>query len=145
MPRIVDFRSADDPRDVVHQIVQTLAEGQLAGLPTETGYMAVAHPLRPDASQRLAQFRRRLGSAYSVLALRQPQEALDYVPRMGPLGRKLTRRFWPGPVTLLFDLPLEEGLAGSLSEAARNELLAASGLALRVPAHELTWNVLKLL
>lgn len=145
MPRTVDFNAADDPRDVVHQIVQTLAEGELVGLPTETGYVAAAHPLQPMAGERLAKVRQRLGCPRSVLALKNPLEALDYIPRMGPLGRKLTRRFWPGPVTLFFTESSDEGLADSLPPGTRAELGAGDGLAFRVPGHELTWNVLRLL
>lgn len=159
MPRIVDFRSADEPRDVVHQIVQTLAEGKLVGLPTETGYVAAAHPLDPAGAEKLAAVGRQLGSPRLVVVLKHPQESLDYVPRMGPLGRKLTRRFWPGPVTLLFEGPLlfeesgqpssgepsKPGLAGALPECTYRQLQSAGGLALRVPAHELTWSVLRLL
>ncbi len=145
MPKIVDFRSADDPRDVVHQVVQTLAEGELVGLPTETGYVVVAHALHAAAGERLKKVRAQLGSPRSVLALKHPLESLDYIPQMTALGRKLTRRFWPGPVTLLFDEPLERGLAASLPPAVRDELAIASEFALRVPSHELTWNVLRLL
>ena len=170
MPRIVDFQSADEPRDVVHQIVQTLAEGKLVGLPTETGYVAAAHPLHPAGVDRLAALQRKLGSPRLVVVLKHPQESLDYVPQMGPLARKLTRRFWPGPVTLLFDAKLlrgedpesmagdvssasestaanssESGLAGALPGNVFREQLSADGLALRVPAHELMWSVLRLL
>lgn len=159
MPRIVDFQSADEPRDVVHQIVQTLAEGKLVGLPTETGYVAAAHSLHSAGPERLAAVRRQLGSPRLVMVLKHPQESLDFVPQMGPLGRKLTRRFWPGPVTLLFEEPGESsasessrrgdssarGLAGALPASVHRELVSADGLALRVPAHELTWSVLRLL
>ena len=98
IPKTVDFRAADDPRDVVHQIVQGLAEGELVGLPTETGYVAAAHALQPRGADRLARVRQHLGARRSVLALKNPLESLDYVPQMGDLGRKLIRRFWPGPV-----------------------------------------------
>jgi protein-tyrosine phosphatase len=145
MPRIVDFHSADDPRDVVHQIVQTLAEGEPVGLPTETGYVAAALALQPAAGARIERIRQRLETGQSVLALKHPVESLDYVPQMGPLGRKLMRRFWPGPVTLLFEDSLEGGLAGALPPATRRELSIETGLALRVPAHELMWNALRLL
>ena len=67
---------------------------------------------------------------------------------MGLLGRKLTRRFWPGPVTLLFersDDAAQNGLASALPASVSRELYAANGLALRLPAHELTWSVLRLL
>src|SRR5262245_53310630 len=127
MPRIVDFQSADDPRDVVHRIVQTLAEGEPVGLPTETGYAVAAHALQPSTAPKMERIRQRLGTGKSVLALKHPLESLDYVPQMGPLGRKLVRRFWPGPVTLLFDGLvdgglLEGGLAGALPAATRREL-----------------------
>jgi len=150
MPRIVDIRSADDPRDVVHQAVQTLAEGKLIGLPTETGYVAAAHSLQPSATARILNVQRRLGSQRLVLALKNPQEALDYVPRMEGLGRKLIRRFWPGPVTLQFDVPApadarEAGLGGALPQEVWRAVAADDQLALRVPAHELAFNVLRLL
>jgi protein-tyrosine phosphatase len=145
MPQIIDFLSADDPRDVVHQVVQTLAEGELVGLPTETGYVAAASPLKAPAGQSLGELRTRLGAPRLVLALKTPHEALDYVPRTGPLGRKLIRRFWPGPVTFLFEEPTEAGLAGSFPEVVRRELRSAGGLALRVPGHEFIWNALRLL
>src|SRR4029077_2266771 len=103
MPQIVNFHSADDPRDVVHQVVQLLAEGQLVGLPTETGYAVVASPLQSQAVERLIKLGEKWGHSRLVLALKNPLEALDYVPNMGTLGRKLIRRFWPGPVTLLFE------------------------------------------
>jgi protein-tyrosine phosphatase len=145
MPRIIDFRSADDPRDVVHQVVQTLAEGGLVGLPTETGYVVAAHALHAPAGDKMERIRQRLETGPSVLALKHPLESLDYVPQMGSLGRKLVRRFWPGPVTLRFEGSLEGGLAGALPLPARQELAVETGLALRVPAHEVIWNALRLL
>jgi protein-tyrosine phosphatase len=79
------------------------------------------------------------------MALKNPLEALDYVPKMGSLGRKLIRRFWPGPVTLLFEDSIDEALAGSFPPDVRRALSPERTLALRVPAHEVTWNVLRLL
>jgi protein-tyrosine-phosphatase/tRNA A37 threonylcarbamoyladenosine synthetase subunit TsaC/SUA5/YrdC len=145
MPRIVDFHAADDPRDVVHQIVQSLVEGEIVGLPTETGYVIAAHSLQPKAGEHLASLRERLQTPRSLLALKHPLEALDYVPRTGLLGRKLMRRFWPGPVTMWFSEPSADGLAGSLPPATQQELAAENGLMFRVPGHDMTWNVLRLL
>jgi protein-tyrosine phosphatase len=114
-------------------------------LPTETGYVVVAHALQPGAAERLALVRQQLRSPRSVLALKNPQEALDYVPQMGLLGRKLIRRFWPGPVTLWFDDTSGQGLGAALPPETREEVWREGGVALRVPAHEVTGNVLRLL
>ncbi len=37
-PAVIDLRSAEDWRDVVHRAVQALAEGGVVALPTETVY-----------------------------------------------------------------------------------------------------------
>ncbi len=37
-PVVIDIRSAEDSRDVVHRAVQALAEGTLVAFPTETVY-----------------------------------------------------------------------------------------------------------
>ena len=143
MPKIIDLLAAEDPRDVVHQLVQTLAEGTLVGLPTETGYLAAANPLQPSAGEALGRLRSRLGAPRLVLALKNPHEALDYVPRAAPISRKLMRRFWPGPVTLIFSEPIDGGLIAAFPQLVQREL--APGLAVRVPGHELIGNVLRLL
>jgi protein-tyrosine phosphatase len=114
-------------------------------LPTETGYVAAALPLEGGAVARLAALGRRLERPRLLLALKNPLESLDYLPNMGPLGRKLTRRFWPGPVTLLFEESVESGLVGALPEGVGQALCDAGGLGLRVPSHEFVWSVLRLL
>ena len=45
MTQIVEIRTADDPRDVIHCACQLLAEGQLVAFPTETTYVAAAGSL----------------------------------------------------------------------------------------------------
>lgn len=145
MSQIVDLRTAADPRDVVHRAVQSLAEGLLVGLPSETGYVAAALPLDARAVARLAELGRRLERRHLLLALKNPLESLDYVPNMSSLGRKLTRRFWPGPVTLLFEDSVDSGLVGVLPQSVGQVLREAGGLGLRVPAHDFIWSVLRLL
>jgi len=111
MSQIVDLRNAADARDVVHRAVQLLAEGRLVGLPTETGYVAAGLPIIGDVVLRLGSLAQRLGRELPILAIKHPFEALDYIPQMGALSRKLTRRFWPGPVTMLFQERVSPGLA----------------------------------
>ena len=78
MPQIVEIRTADDPRDVIHRACQLLAEGQLVAFPTETAYVVAAGSLSEPGVQRL----RTLSSGQAVLALKSPEEAHDYLPNM---------------------------------------------------------------
>lgn len=145
MSKIVKIQHADDPRDVIHKTVQGLAEGMTVGFPTETGYVIGAHALIPSAMQRLAEFQAALASGPALLALKGAAESLDYVPGMSELGRKLTRRLWPGPVVLLFDFPTEGGLADALPEITRRLVTQSGGIALRVAAHDILAAVLRLM
>jgi tRNA A37 threonylcarbamoyladenosine synthetase subunit TsaC/SUA5/YrdC len=54
MPSVViDIRSADDSRDVVHRAVQALTEGKLVALPTETVYGLAASALSESGVARV--------------------------------------------------------------------------------------------
>jgi protein-tyrosine phosphatase len=61
------------------------------------------------------------------------------VPWLGPIGRRLARRLWPGPVTLT--LPAEA--ATRLSESVRERFAAGAPVSLRSPAHEVVREVLR--
>ena len=54
---ILDLKSSEDPRDVVHQAVEALAAGKIIAIPTETVYGLAASALHPEAVQRLVEYR----------------------------------------------------------------------------------------
>jgi protein-tyrosine phosphatase len=62
--------------------------------------------------------------------------ARDWVPAMCPLGQRLARRFWPGPLTLLFTEGVSQGLAERLPSAVQSLLRDDGGMRLRSPAHD---------
>lgn len=146
MPQVLDLRRSDDPRDVIHRAVHLLAEGALVAFPTETVYLVGAHALQPAAVEKLRQLCHGSmnGDSYS-LCIKGAHEALDYVPRMGRMGRKLARRCWPGPLTIGFDVPRGEGLLEALPDATRDAVVRAGALRLRAPAHEAVCEVLRLM
>jgi protein-tyrosine phosphatase len=63
-------------------------------------------------------------------------ESLDWIPGMSAVGRRLARRCWPGPLTLVFGDGVTEGLLSRLPENVRRSVAPAGTLGLRVPAHE---------
>jgi tRNA threonylcarbamoyl adenosine modification protein (Sua5/YciO/YrdC/YwlC family) len=143
MPQVLDWHNADS-RDLIRCVVQALAAGKLVALPTETVYGVAASGLLPDAVARLARARQ-LPEAHSLpLAVAGPAEALDWVPEMNFLGRRLARRCWPGPVTLVFD-EAGRGVASRLPDAVRRHVCPTGSVALRAPAHEALLGILRLL
>jgi len=144
-PIVIDIRNSEDARDVVHRAVQALAEGGLVAFPTETVYGIGASACRPDAVERLAQLKGRPITAPFALAIKSADEAVDYVPDMVPLARRLARRCWPGPVTLVVDNRHKEGLTGQLPADVRKYVTPNGTVGLRVAANATLLDVLRML
>jgi tRNA threonylcarbamoyl adenosine modification protein (Sua5/YciO/YrdC/YwlC family) len=143
-PVVIDVRNAEDARDVIHRAVQALAEGRLVAFPTETVYGIGASACRPDAIERLRAVKDRDKSPFS-LAIKSAEEAIDFVPDMSPLARRLARRCWPGPVTLVVDSHHREGLTAQLPESVRSAVAPNGTVGLRVPANDILLDVLRML
>lgn len=144
MPVVIDVRAADDQRDLVHRAVQALAEGKLVAFPTDTSYCVAASSVHEGAVARLAAWNGPELATRPTLAVKSADEAWDYAPRMGPLGQRLARRCWPGPLTLCVADPDGESLCQRLPAAVRQLVAPDEAPFLRVPAHPLIQSVLRL-
>jgi tRNA threonylcarbamoyl adenosine modification protein (Sua5/YciO/YrdC/YwlC family) len=145
-PMVIDLRRADDARDVVHRAVQALAEGHAVAFPTETDYV-VAVAARHAAAVALLR-----GLSMSppdepalTLALKSADEVLDWAPGMPAVGRRMSRRCWPGPVAMIVPDDHAESLVRRLPVASRDALVARGRLRLRVPGHPMVSDCMKML
>jgi protein-tyrosine phosphatase len=144
-PVVIDTRSAEDARDVIHRAVQALTEGQLVVFPTETVYGIAASALNENAVERLLEAKGRKQGHPLALAVRSAEEALDYAPDLSPMGRRLSRRCWPGPLTLVTENRHQESLLTQLPASVRQAVMPNGTIGLRVPAHPLILDVLRML
>jgi len=143
-PVVIDVRTADDLRDVVHRAVQAVSEGQLVVFPTETVYGVAARALDPDAVARLAALKGRKPGHPLTLAIKSAEEARDYAPDMGLLAERLARRCWPGPITLVVADSHPESLVNQLPASVRQLVSPAGTVGLRVPGHQIILDVLRM-
>ncbi|MBW3597952.1 MAG: threonylcarbamoyl-AMP synthase [Planctomycetes bacterium] len=144
-PVVIDVNSAEDSRDVVHRAVQALVEGKLAALPTETVYGLAVSALKKQAVLRLMEVKGRPESNPLALAIKSADEAEDYVPDMPPLGVRLARRCWPGPVTLVFDDNHPDSALRQLPKEVQQIVCQRRTIGLRVSAHPLVLEVSRLI
>ena len=144
-PIVIDLRTADDRRDVVHRAVQALAEGKLVAFPTETVYGVAASALCDAAVRRLLQGRQFPATRPITLAIKSADEALDYVPDLGRIGQRLARRCWPGPVTLVVKDHHPDSVIRQLAPSLQEAIAPQGLIGLRVPAHDALQDVLRLL
>ena len=143
---VIDLRRTEDPRDVVHRAVQSLAEGRLVAFPTETDYVVAASVRDPRAAAALyALAPAREAEPRLTLVLKSPAEALDWAPRMTPVGLRISRRCWPGPVAMLVPDDHPESLVHRLPAAVREALVGAGRLRLRIPGHPLLADCMRML
>lgn len=144
-PVVIDVRSAEDWRDVVHRAVQTLAEGGLVAFPTETVYGVAASALDEGAVVRMIEIKGRAKNKPLTLAIKSAEEALDYAPNMCPLAQRLARRCWPGPITLVVDDSHPESLVRRLPPLVQQAVSPKNAIGLRVPGHQVILDVMRML
>jgi protein-tyrosine phosphatase len=144
MPEVLDWRRTADPRPLVHRAARALADGEVVAFPTDTVYALAASALIPEAVDKLCRGKKRDDDRPLTLAVRGAGEALDWVPDMTPLGRRLARRCWPGPVTLVF-AGADEGLVSRFPEAVRRRVCPSGSVGLRAPAHRAVLGALQVL
>ena len=130
-PERLDLLAADDPRDVIHRAVACLAQGGVVALPTESGYVLAGGALCVKAVERL----RAVAGGPLAIVLRGAGELVDWVRDASPVARRLSRRAWPGPVTLRLEGDLATGLVGALPAAVRAALAPDRKIHLRMPSH----------
>ena len=141
---IIDLEEAVDARDVIHRIVEFLAQGKLVAFPTETVYGIAASALQPAAVERLSELKKRDATKPFALALQSAEQCLDFVPDISPLALRLSRRVWPGPVTLVLPAEHSESALRQLDETVQQAVCPAGTVGLRVSALELVEQVLSL-
>ncbi|MFN3524257.1 MAG: L-threonylcarbamoyladenylate synthase [Phenylobacterium sp.] len=114
--------------------VEALRAGGLVILPTETVYGLAADAANPRAVAAIYEAKGR-PSFNPLIAHVADLAAAERVARFDGRARRLARRFWPGPLTLV--LPLRD--EGAVCDLARAGL---DTVAVRAPAHPIAHAVL---
>jgi protein-tyrosine phosphatase len=121
-----------------------LAEGGLVAFPTETVYGVAASALHEGAVGRLLTAKGRSASKPLTLAIKSADEAFDYAPDLCPLAQRFARRCWPGPITLVVDDSHPESLVRQLPPKVQAAVSPQNTIGLRVPAHPVILDVLRM-
>jgi protein-tyrosine-phosphatase/tRNA A37 threonylcarbamoyladenosine synthetase subunit TsaC/SUA5/YrdC len=145
-PMVIDLRRTEDSRDVVHRAVQSLAEGHCVAFPTETDYVIAASGRCGEAATKIAALAAsRPGEPHLTLALKSADEALDWAPRITAVGRRIARRCWPGPVSMLVPDDHVESLVHRLPTESRQAIVESGRLRLRIPGHPMLADCMRML
>ncbi len=140
MTEILDWERVGKPRAAARAIGSALRQGTLVAFPTESSYLVAAAAVSEAA---VARARELTQGRPLELILPDAASARDWLPDLGPAGRRLARRLWPGPLTLVSAEGTDGGLTSRLPEVVRRALTADGALHLRHPAHEAVLTTLR--
>ena len=123
------FVDPDAPqRDALQEAAKWIRNGGLVALPTDTLYGLAADPFRADAVARLLAVKGRSASRGLPLIAADADQIAAHLGALPPIGRRLARKFWPGPLTLLVPAP---------AALARDVAGGTGRVGVRVPAHDI--------
>ncbi len=111
-------------RQAVERAVRALRQGELVVLPTDTVYGVAADPAVPGALDRIYEAKGRDRGKPVPFLVTDATEVARAGAVMGWRARRLARRYWPGPLTLVLQ-------TGAVFEG------------FRVPSHPVTLAVLR--
>jgi len=134
--------------DHIHLAAGELRDGRVVVLPMETVYGAAAAINQPDALARLRQLKPASpnGEVHALVPhVANPHDAAEFLGPLTDFGQRCIRKLWPGPVSLIFNVPAErqKEVAAKLGLAV-SELYTNDTITLRCPDHPVATDVIEL-
>lgn len=121
-----------DPKETAQRVAKILADGGVAVVPSESCYVIIADAFQPMATTRLFGAKRRGRDLPLGVVIRSPRQVNGLVSTVPEAAERLMASYWPGPLTLVFNL--SDGLSWDLGDTRGT-------VALRLPADDLLLEV----
>lgn len=91
------------PESSFELAVKTFREGGVIAFPTETFYGLCVDPFNPGAVKKLFELKGRPEKNPVALILPDEKSLPLITPEIPSSAKKLIKRFWPGPLTIIFN------------------------------------------
>ncbi len=128
------------PEQAFSRCRDVIRAGGVIVYPTDTFYGLGADPKNPAAVRKLFEIKGRQADQPILLLIKDANEVRDWAAEITPQAEGLMKKFWPGPLTLVFKakpevMPELTGGAGTIGlrvpgNALTRQLLASLGTAL---------------
>lgn len=121
--------------------VKLLKHGECVAIPTETVYGLAADAHNPKAIQKIFKLKGRPQHHPLILHIANKKQLLDWVESVPAAANKLIKSFWPGPMTLIFNLKKNKLTQKNTKIITGNQ----NTIGIRMPSHRVARKLLKLL
>lgn len=123
------------PKDI-NEAVKAIKDGKLVSFPTETVYGLGADATNEEAVKNVYLAKGRPSDNPLIVHVASSKQVLPFVSNISEKAQQLMKTFWPGPLTLIFNLKSTKSLpsvvTGGLATAA-----------FRMPNNELTLQLIE--
>ena len=115
----------------IRTAAQALRSGGIVAFPTETVYGLGVCADNDTAIDNLYSAKQRSRDKKLSIMIAEPDDVRKHVKHISPIANKLISSFWPGPLTIIFDLPDNRtvGIRNSSHHVVR-DLLNAAGISI---------------
>ena len=130
--KITGEKEVDEER--IERATQVLKQGGLVAFPTETVYGLGGNGLDPLIVDKIYKAKGRPSDNPMILHISNKKDLPPLVKSIPPIGEKLMDKFWPGPLTLIFEKSsiVPERVTGGLNTVA-----------IRMPAHPIAKKLIE--
>ncbi len=119
-------------KKIITGAVQILKKGGVVMYPTDTAYGLAADVKSREGIEKIYSIKGRMQNKTLPLIAGSTEMASRYV-EWTPVGKKLARKFWPGPLTLV----LESRIMNLESKICRKYIIRQGKIAIRMPDNKI--------
>ncbi len=129
--KILNLKNPDTYRENINIAAQALISGRIVAFPTETVYGLGVCADNNTAIDNLYSVKQRPRDKKLSIMIAEPDDVTKHVKHIPPIAGRLISSFWPGPLTIIFDLPDNRtlGIRNSSSRVVR-DLINAAGISI---------------
>ncbi|MBN2448277.1 MAG: threonylcarbamoyl-AMP synthase [Phycisphaerae bacterium] len=141
---VVSLALARDYGDTVSRVASALRDGALVVFPTETVYGIGANAADAAAVRRLRAAKGRADQQPFTVHIGRASDARRYVPAPSPVLRHLTRKAWPGPLTVVCEVAdvSSAAIASEVPAERLTDIYRDNAVGLRCPDHAIVQQIL---
>lgn len=100
--KILKIHQKKPEKRIIEETVRIIKKGGIVAFPTETVYGLGTSIFNKKGIAKIYRIRKRPLSKALLILIARKKDLKKYVKKIPPLAKKLVKKFWPGPLTLIF-------------------------------------------
>jgi protein-tyrosine phosphatase len=143
--KLINLDDTEVYRDAIAEAVAVLDGGGLVVFPTETVYGVAARADRAEGLKRLHRVKDRPADRPFTIHIGRRSDAERFVPDLSPLARRLAKKAWPGPLTMVLSTSDARcaDIASQLEESVLDAMYHNGAVGLRCPDDHAALDLLR--